>query len=193
MGEINKVVFGDRTLIDLTADTVTEDTLLSGRTAHRSDGEIITGNVNVPEVLNDLDDVNITNPVQGDILTYNPNSQSWINSVLPDNIAKVLAATEAQWNSEPQRLAEANTLYIYTDHDTVDGKPVPAMKVGDGTSYLIDKMFITDNTSMLLNHINDISIHTSLREKNFWNNKVACDESLIPQQSLLILTTQEVE
>ena len=192
MGEINKVVFGDRTLIDLTADTVTEDTLLSGYTAHRRDGEVIEGNVQVPEVLNDLDDVNIENPQDGDILTYNMNQNSWVNSVLPENIARVLAATEAQWNSNPQRIAEENTLYIYTDHDTVDGKPVPAMKVGDGTSYLIDKMFITDNASMLLNHINDLTIHTNTQEKTFWSSKIACDESKIQQQSLLIFTTQEV-
>ena len=192
MGDINKVIFGDRTLIDLTADTVTEDTLLSGFTAHRRDGEIIEGTVHVPEILNDLDDVNIENPNDGDILTYNSSNNSWINSVLPPNIAKVLAATEAQWNSNPQMIAEADTLYIYTDHDTVDGQPIPAMKVGDGTSYLIDKMFITDNTSTLLNHINDLTIHTNSREKAFWNNKVACDESQIPLQSLLILTTEEI-
>lgn len=38
-----KVVFGDEVLIDLTSDTVTEDTLLKGSTAHGADGEVITG------------------------------------------------------------------------------------------------------------------------------------------------------
>ncbi len=40
---INKVEFGGNTLIDLTSDTVTADKLLSGYTAHRADGEQITG------------------------------------------------------------------------------------------------------------------------------------------------------
>lgn len=40
---INKVVYGGKTLIDLTGDTVTEDKLLSGITAHRKDGELVTG------------------------------------------------------------------------------------------------------------------------------------------------------
>ena len=40
---INKVVFGNRTLIDLTADTVTAATLLSGTTAHAANGNAITG------------------------------------------------------------------------------------------------------------------------------------------------------
>lgn len=40
----NKVIYGGRTLIDLTADTVTEDSLLEGYTAHKADGSVITGN-----------------------------------------------------------------------------------------------------------------------------------------------------
>lgn len=40
---VNKVVYGGKTLIDLTADTVTADKVLSGVTAHGKDGEAITG------------------------------------------------------------------------------------------------------------------------------------------------------
>jgi hypothetical protein len=40
---ISKVVYGNNTLIDLTADTVKEDKLLKGYTAHGKDGELITG------------------------------------------------------------------------------------------------------------------------------------------------------
>lgn len=40
---INKVVYGGETLIDLTGDTVTEDKLLSGITAHGKDGKLVTG------------------------------------------------------------------------------------------------------------------------------------------------------
>ncbi|MCD8124277.1 MAG: histidine kinase [Lachnospiraceae bacterium] len=39
----NKVIFDGETLIDLTGDTVTEETLLSGVTAHKADGSVITG------------------------------------------------------------------------------------------------------------------------------------------------------
>ena len=41
--QVNKVVYGNRTLIDLTSDTVTEDKILSGFTAHDKSGSIITG------------------------------------------------------------------------------------------------------------------------------------------------------
>lgn len=40
---INKVVLGDQTLIDLTSDTVTADSLLEGKTAHDRSGQLITG------------------------------------------------------------------------------------------------------------------------------------------------------
>ena len=39
----SKVVYSGRTLIDLTGDTVTEESLLRGYTAHKADGTLITG------------------------------------------------------------------------------------------------------------------------------------------------------
>ena len=39
----NKIIYGGKTLIDLTADTVVADKLLTGFTAHRADGEVIEG------------------------------------------------------------------------------------------------------------------------------------------------------
>lgn len=39
----NKIIFGDEVLIDLTADTVSEDNLAQGITAHDKTGAIITG------------------------------------------------------------------------------------------------------------------------------------------------------
>ena len=40
---ISKVIYGGETLIDLTADTVTPDKMLSGTKAHGANGELITG------------------------------------------------------------------------------------------------------------------------------------------------------
>ena len=40
---ISKVIFGEDTLIDLTADTVKADKMLKGYTAHDASGEVITG------------------------------------------------------------------------------------------------------------------------------------------------------
>ena len=43
---ISKVIYGGKTLIDLTNDSVTADKLLTGTTAHSADGEVITGTCN---------------------------------------------------------------------------------------------------------------------------------------------------
>lgn len=43
MANYNKIIYGGKTLIDLTADTVSEDKLLAGYIAHKKDGSIITG------------------------------------------------------------------------------------------------------------------------------------------------------
>ena len=40
---VNRVDFGNDTLIDLSGDTVTAASLLSGYTAHGADGELVTG------------------------------------------------------------------------------------------------------------------------------------------------------
>jgi len=40
---VSKVIYGNQTLVDLTADTVVDNKLLSGYTAHGADGEAITG------------------------------------------------------------------------------------------------------------------------------------------------------
>lgn len=40
---VNKVIYGNSTLIDLTSDTVTADKVLSGYTAHDASGASITG------------------------------------------------------------------------------------------------------------------------------------------------------
>ncbi len=43
MANVNKVVFGNTTLIDLTADTVAADKVLAGFTAHDASGASVTG------------------------------------------------------------------------------------------------------------------------------------------------------
>lgn len=50
----NKVVYGGRTLIDLTGDSVTSKTLLEGNTAHDRSGVPISGEV--PHVILTVDD-----------------------------------------------------------------------------------------------------------------------------------------
>lgn len=58
----NKIIYGGNTLIDLTADTVDAAHLLSGKTAHGADGEIVEGTCTYDA------DTSDANAVAGDIL-----------------------------------------------------------------------------------------------------------------------------
>lgn len=54
MSGISKVVYGNETLMDISQDTVNENNLLLGATAHGSDGEPIEGAVITHDVIDNL-------------------------------------------------------------------------------------------------------------------------------------------
>lgn len=76
----SKVVYSGRTLIDLTGDTVTEETLLRGYTAHKANGTKIVGTAfaNYPDRYSFLDPIqdstgenildNLNNVLQGETM-----------------------------------------------------------------------------------------------------------------------------
>ena len=49
---INKIIYAGNSLIDLTGDSVTPETLLAGTTAHDASGAVITG-VATPDIIVD--------------------------------------------------------------------------------------------------------------------------------------------
>lgn len=76
------------------------------------------------------------------------------------------------WNNQPRLVAQRGCLYIYKDWKTLeDGRAIAGIKVGDGTSYLIDMPF-TDE--IWQEHIDDMIVHITQEERDFWNNKVRC-------------------
>lgn len=82
--------------------------------------------------------------------------------------------TTANWNAQLDLIGKKGHLYVYTDYDSVNGRLIPGLKVGDGLSYLIDNSFIDSNVSTVLDHINDMDVHITPEERTFWNNKVTC-------------------
>ena len=51
---------------------------------------------------------------------------------------------------------------------------VPAIKVGDGVSLLIDAPFmLSADDQDWIDHINNHTIHITQAEREYWNNKVA--------------------
>lgn len=85
-----------------------------------------------------------------------------------------------QWDADFETISEKGVLYIYSDYKTLqkDGKQIllPGIKIGDGTSYLIDIPFLNNSNpeleEMILDHINNNAIHISAQERDFWNNKL---------------------
>lgn len=47
--QVNKVIYGDRVLLDLTNDTVTESSVLKGVTFHKADGSLAVGTLEIQE------------------------------------------------------------------------------------------------------------------------------------------------
>lgn len=83
----NKVVFGNKVLIDLTGDTVTEEALLKGYTAHKADGTIITGTAfaGYPNEFVFLDNIEDSSGNQGQTIYRKAR-----NSVLLDSTGDVI-------------------------------------------------------------------------------------------------------
>lgn len=123
------------------------------------------------------------------------NSQIWariqaINRAL-EGKANISMKTTAEWNSDISAIGQLNTFYIYTDRNTKEDQHghivnVPGIKVGDGSSYLIDLPFVDD---LFYSHINNSDIHVTLADKQFWNNKVRTDDTdLLAENQNLIFT-----
>ena len=82
----------------------------------------------------------------------------------------VLVDTTANWDADNTIIAQKDYVYVYSDKYTDEyGNPVPAFKVGDGTSYLIDMPF---NGDVFSEHIANTTVHITSEERAFWNDKV---------------------
>jgi hypothetical protein len=71
----------------------------------------------------------------------------------------VVSKTTAEWQAQPHLVSTKNTVYVYTDYDTSGGRNIPAIKIGDGSAYVVDLPFVTSG-----------SITTE--DVVSWNNKV---------------------
>lgn len=86
---------------------------------------------------------------------------------------RILYNTTKYWNSHRDLITKRGYIYIYSDYMTIDEQNVAGIKVGDGSSYLIDMPFID---KLYYNHVNDMVCHITQAEREFWNNKVRCYE-----------------
>lgn len=86
--------------------------------------------------------------------------------------SNIFYGTTQFWNEKPTLIATRGGIYVYSDHSKdPDNKDIPAIKIGDGTSYLIDMPFTDDAYAR---HILDTVVHITQEERESWNNKVRC-------------------
>ena len=98
--------------------------------------------------------------------------------------------TTDNWNNARGFIPLPGEVIIYEDYETKTytvqefGETVtktvniPNIKIGTGNAYVQDLAFVDENTrTMLLDHIHNQDIHTTLAEKLFWNNKINVDDA----------------
>ena len=104
-------------------------------------------------------------------------------------IPAIYYGTTEEWNSHIEIISEHGALYIYTDYKVESYISFPAIKIGDGKTYLVDLPFITTDTTgvehMLESHIADSLIHVSTEDRAFWNSK---HKAIIGDEEALIFT-----
>lgn len=143
---------------------------------------------NEPDLIQKLSvDFNIINDISVDFSTSPvPIDAEFGNVYVVGGDCKVLYASTATWNSQPQLISARGYIYIYSDYRQNDQEQnVAAIKVGDGTSYLIDMPF-TDE--LLYGHVTDNSIHVTSSDKANWNNKVRCYVDPLNEHRLIFTT-----
>lgn len=98
--------------------------------------------------------------------------------------------TTANWNNAKGFVPLAGEIIIYDDYETktytveeygeivTKTVNIPNIKIGTGNAYVQDLAFVDQKTrEILMEHINNQDIHTTLQEKLFWNNKINIDDS----------------
>ena len=183
----NKVQLADGTvLVDLTSDTVNSSSMLSGVTAHAASGETVTGTI--PE--------NNANDISGSGSTLTVPSGYYRSSVTRTlhelGMSTIYYDTTANWNLQSSMVSERGSVYVYSDYRSVtddygNTTYIPAVKIGDGTTYVVDLPFNTDLLATQMNdHISNSTIHITSTERTYWNGKVSAVIDANDSENLLL-------
>ena len=142
---------------------------------------------NEPDIVQKLSlDFNVVNNLD---LSFGPDKKELnldFGTVYVAGDCKVLYASTDTWNSKPQLISLEGYIYIYSDYrKNSEQQNIAAMKVGDGTSYLIDMPFVDE---LLYGHVDDLIVHITQEEREFWNNKIRCYINPLNEQNLIFTT-----
>ena len=81
---------------------------------------------------------------------------------------------------------EKDVIYVYTDHQTDDGKNIPGIKIGDGLAYVVDLPFVD---TIYMKHITDTDIHITAEERTKWNKAITVDAKSTDENLVLSLVS----
>ena len=104
---VNKVVYGDAVLVDLTGDTVTADKLLKGATAHDARGEQVTGTHVCSGGLDTSDATATANDIAKDKTAYVGGEK--VTGSLPLANSLTFSPAVASWDSQNSKLMLSGT------------------------------------------------------------------------------------
>ena len=100
--------------------------------------------------------------------------------------APVQSKRAEDWDADPTFIGACGTIYVYMDaRIDPQGRSLAGLKVGDGTTYLIDLPFLDEE---LYSHIENGDVHITPQERLKWNNKVRCYMSDSVEEELIFTT-----
>ena len=142
---------------------------------------------NEPDIVQKLSvDFNVINTLDANFSSGQQLEADLGNVYIVGGDCRVLYASTATWNSQPQLISARGYIYIYSDYKQNDqNQNIAGFKVGDGSAYLIDMPFVDE---LLYDHVTDISIHIASGEREFWNNKVRCFIDPLNEHKLIFTT-----
>ncbi len=83
--------------------------------------------------------------------------------------------TSEYWRMNPTFVPLDGEVIVYTDYQIVNGRNVPAIKIGDGKTAIVSLPFVSGNgggSEALVEHMNDSTAHVTAAERMFWNSKL---------------------
>lgn len=86
--------------------------------------------------------------------------------------------TTQWWREHPTYIPQNGEIVVYSDYS----QNIPALKVGDGTTYVADLPFIDD---LIQQHMNNAEMHVSAQDRIFWNNKLNYEDEIILENLIL--------
>ena len=128
---INKVVYGNDTLIDLTSDSVSPQTLLAGETAHDRSGTQIVGSAKQGHTIIDASGTSMATESGLQFATMKVEDDSTNGKTV---VRHIIPVTKAQYDALPSTKNSDNIIYEITDYDPPAAQGGHTIKDASGTA-----------------------------------------------------------